>query len=236
MIDQARIDEIKELPTKEAKSALVEYAQEFGIKLNKTKTVQNMIQDLETGLNELAQEPMPEQEGLSTSDILKATAELDGLVADKEVDQELLDQVQSLSNGTDLNELPSGVYVVETPNTEFKEVQEVKPEVTQPVIEHIEVVQEVLPDEPIKPVEVETQVLPKGFNPSFALIGSTPGYYTLAWWLWDWIETTPDWKNKIHECQHTRDHNILYSLVYYIQKNKSVQVRETRNSKYFTLT
>lgn len=78
--------------------------------------------------------------------------------------------------------------------------------------------------------------LPEDFIPSFSLIGSNPSYYTLPWWLHEWILHNENWKSNIASFPHKQEINTLYGLLYYIQKNGSVTIRETRNSKYFTLT
>lgn len=78
-------------------------------------------------------------------------------------------------------------------------------------------------------------VLPENFTPIFQLMGKAPGYYTLPWWIYEWITKTEDWKSNIDKA-HAFAQSTLYSLVYYIERDGSVEIRETRNSKFVTLT
>ena len=93
------------------------------------------------------------------------------------------------------------------------------------------------PDVDDKPIlsNEKKSVLPENFTPIFQLMGRAPGYYTLPWWIYQWIVENEDWKSNIDKA-HAFAQSTLYSLVYYIERDGSVEVRETRNSKFVTLT
>lgn len=90
-------------------------------------------------------------------------------------------------------------------------------------------------DDKPAPTDKKKSILPENFTPIFQLMGRAPGYYTLPWWIYQWITETEDWKSNIDKA-HAFAQSTLYSLVYYIERDGSVEVRETRNSKFVTLT
>jgi len=81
----------------------------------------------------------------------------------------------------------------------------------------------------------ETIELPKNFSPNMQLLGKNPGYITLPWWIYQWIKDNPDWKSRPTSFEHPSAHQTLFSLIYYIKRNGSVMIRETRNSSFVTL-
>ena len=89
-------------------------------------------------------------------------------------------------------------------------------------------------DKVVKTAEEFT--LPDNFSPTLHLIGRNPGYATLPWWIYQWILETPDWKSRPLSFEHPSAHQTLLSLIYYIKRDGSVQVRETRNSSFATLS
>lgn len=209
--DKDYVEELKTLETKEAKYALAEYAEEFGIKLRKNKSFDNMVQDLKEALETLAAEPMPEEnEGLSIAEIIDQEGQ--------RIDQEP-------------QESPQEAVVEEAKET---------------IVEQEKIVQTVKESAPAleKPSEVEsTSVpattlekieLPKDFSPSVVLIGPTPGHANIPYWVHDFIVQNEDWKSKIDQA-NPRDHAILKSLLYYINRSGSVQIRESRNSRFYVL-
>ena len=80
--------------------------------------------------------------------------------------------------------------------------------------------------------------LPEHFNPTIILMGaggSRKGFCTLPWWIFDWINQNPDWKLNPDSCPHYSARDTLRSLIYYIQRDGDVTVRETRNSGFHVL-
>lgn len=250
MLDKDYIAEISVLEKKEAKEKLAEYAETFGIKLKKTKAFDNMVADLEVELAKLANEPMPEQnDGLSIYDLIQADDEAKGTAIFKDEAKEearlLIDSVSADApqvTVTDIDphfgkpmdpvkgvilEAPIGDSVVAV--TDDGKIHEI------PVTG---LTQDSFNEAMDKIVKIETDEyeLPADFSPTLHLIGRNPGYATLPWWIYQWILETPDWKSRPLSFEHPSAHQTLLSLIYYIKRDGYVQVRETRNSSFATLS
>lgn len=249
MLDKDYIAEIGALEKKEAKEKLAEYAETFGIKLKKTKAFDNMVADLEVELAKLANEPMPEQnDGLSIYDLIQADDEAKGTAIFKDEAKEearlLIDSVSDAPQVTvtDIDphfgkpmdpvkgvilEAPIGDSIIAV--TDDGKIHEI------PVAG---LTQDSFNEAMDKIVKIETDEyeLPADFSPTLHLIGRNPGYATLPWWIYQWILETPDWKSRPLSFEHPSAHQTLLSLIYYIKRDGSVQVRETRNSSFATLS
>ena len=220
MIDKNYIEEIRVLEKKEAKEKLAEYAASLGVDVKKTKTFDNMLADLEAGLKAFADMPMPDDnEGLSITDLIDADDELSG--AKFEGDESAKEEAKLLFDA------PAEAKV------EVVEIE--KPVVV--VEEAVPFVEEKFEAAIAKVIESEKPVftLPKNFSPNLMLIGKNPGFCTVPWWIYQWIAETPDWKERPTAFPHPTAHQTLFSLIYYINRNGSVLVRETRNSSFVTL-
>ncbi|AWD92019.1 minor head protein inhibitor of protease [Enterobacteria phage vB_EcoM_IME341] len=222
-MDHQYIEELRALEDKkEAKAKLIEYGEQFGLKLKKTRSFDNLIIDITEGLKALADEPLPETEGLSISDLIDAADELTG-------SNEFIDGAEpAKEEATLLFDAPEAVVevveVVELPKVEVIE-------------EDVPFDEEKFKEAVDKVVELEKPVfsLPENFSPNLLLIGKNPGYCTVPWWIYQWISETPDWKERPTAFQHPTAHQTLFSLIYYINRNGSVLIRETRNSSFVTL-
>ncbi|UGL60035.1 minor head protein inhibitor of protease [Escherichia phage vB_EcoM_RZ] len=220
MIDKNYIEEIRVLEKKEAKEKLAEYAASLGVDVKKTKTFDNMLADLEAGLKAFADMPMPDDnEGLSITDLIDADDELSGAKFDG--DESAKEEAKLL---------------FDAPTEAKVEVVEIE----EPVVvveEDIPFVEERFEAAVAKVIESEKPVfaLPKNFSPNLMLIGKNPGFCTVPWWIYQWIAETPDWKERPTAFPHPTAHQTLFSLIYYINRNGSVLVRETRNSSFVTL-
>lgn len=220
MIDKNYIEEIRVLEKKEAKEKLAEYAASLGVDVKKTKTFDNMLADLEAGLKAFADMPMPDDnEGLSITDLIDADDELSGAKFDG--DESAKEEAKLL---------------FDTPTEAKVEVVEIE-EAVVVVEEDVPFVEEKFEAAVAKVVESEKPVfaLPKNFSPNLMLIGKNPGFCTVPWWIYQWIAETPDWKERPTAFPHPTAHQTLFSLIYYINRNGSVLVRETRNSSFVTL-
>lgn len=220
MIDKNYIEEIRVLEKKEAKEKLAEYAASLGVDVKKTKTFDNMLADLEAGLKAFADMPMPDDnEGLSITDLIDADDELSGAKFDG--DESAKEEAKLL---------------FDTPTEAKVEVVEIE-EAVVVVEEDVPFVEEKFEAAVAKVIESEKPVfaLPKNFSPNLMLIGKNPGFCTVPWWIYQWIAETPDWKERPTAFPHPTAHQTLFSLIYYINRNGSVLVRETRNSSFVTL-
>lgn len=264
MLDTDYIKEIQALDKKEAKEKLDEYAQQFNIKLKKTKSFENMLADLESELTKLANEPLPEDNtGLSISDMIQADDELNGKAvftgeAPEAALQLLIDEpsnakltvkdvgfevhtpsikdegfavpTSAISDKGFSLEAPIGdSLIIISDNGEVKKIknEELNQESFNEAMDKlVKIVQE----------SEKEFVLPDGFSPNVNLLGKNPGYVTLPWWIYQWIEATPDWKSKPTSFTHPSAHQTLFSLLYYIKRDGFVRIRETRNSRFYTLS
>lgn len=261
MIDVARVAEIRSLPTKEAKEGLIEYAKEFGINL-KSRPYDKMVEDLKSQLEARANEPMPEnQEGLTMAELIAADDAAQGKVVHDEVNeaatQLLIDSVElpELKVSDIKEEIPAEVIITPKPVVETIQLSD---EAIEQLKASTEEYKDLVPFEPkpgflthekLKEIFDETKdeyeakranfdayAFPKNYSPSLNLIGNNPGYISLQWWVFDFIQSNPNWKSEIELFTHESGKKDLYSLLYYIQRNGSVRIRETKNSRFHDLT
>ena len=213
MIDKDYIAELKALDdNKEAKAKLAEYAEQFGIKVKKNKSFDNIVNDIEEALQKLASEPMPETDGLSIKDLIDAADAAEGLKYD---DEEVNPEAALLIDSPVKSDIKIEVVEEDTPFVEEKFEQAVA--------------------EIIESEKPSVFTLPENFSPNLQLIGKNPGFCTVPWWIYQWIAETPDWKSHPTSFEHASAHQTLFSLIYYINRDGSVLIRETRNSSFVTL-
>lgn len=221
MIDKDYIEELRALSDKkEAKAKLFEYAEQFGISVKKTKSFDNIVIDIEEALNALADEPLPETDGLSITDLITAADDVDGVnFTNEEVKEEAILLFDSPTEQVEVLEVVE--QEKEFDHDKFKEA------ITQ-VVESEK--------EPEAEVNKEVKfVLPENFSPTLIKLGKSPGYVTVPWWIYQWIAETPDWKSRPTSFVHASAHQTLFSLIYYINRDGSVLIRESRNSSFVTL-
>lgn len=213
---------------KTAKTELADYAKQFDIKVKKTLSLENMIEFVETELTKLASEMEEETpaEGTSINDLILAADTADDKVVFDEVDPSLVD---AMKEPEPVEETPVVEPVIEEVQPVVEEVPEVN--VESPVAN-------IFSDEAEhrSPVhDTETFCDLTGFRPTICLIGGGRGYYSCPWWIFDWIVNTPDWKKYPERFPHSYVHDTLKSLIYYIKRDGSVKVRETKHSQFHTL-
>lgn len=221
MIDKDYIEELRALSDKkEAKAKLFEYAEQFGISVKKSKSFDNIVIDIEEALNALADEPLPETDGLSITDLITAADDVDGVnFTNEEVKEEAILLFDS-----------------PTEQVEVLEVDEQEKEFDHDKFE--EAITQVIESEKEPEAEVNKEVkfvLPENFSPTLIKLGKSPGYVTVPWWIYQWIAETPDWKSRPTSFVHASAHQTLFSLIYYINRDGSVLIRESRNSSFVTL-
>lgn len=225
MIDKDYIEELRALSDKkEAKAKLVEYAEQFGISVKKTKSFDNIVVDIEEALKVLADEPLPETDGLSITDLITAADDVDGVnFTHEEVKEE-------------------AALLFDSPTEQVEVVEVVEQEIEFDHDKFEEAIAQVVESEkePVEQITIEPEVkgfkLPENFSPTLVKLGKGNGYVTLPWWIYQWITETPDWKENPGSFPHYYGLPTIYSLIYYIQRDGSVRIRETRNSLFKTLT
>lgn len=218
---------------KTAKTELADYAKQFDIKVKKTLSLENMIEFVETELTKLASEMEEETpaEGTSINDLILAADTADDKVVFDEVDPSLVEAMKEpeIVIEETKEESPAVEPVVEEVKSDVEEAPEVK--VESPVAN-------ILSDEaehrsPAHDTDSFCDLT--GFRPTICLIGGGRGYYSCPWWIFDWIVNTPDWKKYPERFPHAYVHDTLKSLIYYIKRDGSVKVRETKHSQFHTL-
>lgn len=218
---------------KTAKTELADYAKQFDIKVKKTLSLENMIEFVETELTKLASEMEEETpvEGTSINDLILAADTAEDKVVFDEADPSLVEVMKE----PEPEEQPTVIEIAEEVKQEPEQV-EIKVEVPEVNVESP--VANIFSDEAEhrSPVhDTETFCDLTGFRPTICLIGGGRGYYSCPWWIFDWIVNTPDWKKYPERFPHSYVHDTLKSLIYYIKRDGSVKVRETKHSQFHTL-
>lgn len=224
MLDQFYIDELKSIENeKEAKAKLYDYAKTLNIRVYKKDTLDEMIEMFNKKVSDLKNEPLPDQpeNGLTISDLIQADDELNGSI--------VLDEPEAKPEAIAALKGEAPIEIVIKPESDIRHI-DMKIEIEKPV-EEIETVE--------KHVEIKQTSnlyeLPKNFSPTITLMGKNPGYCTLPWWIYEWILENPEWKSNPDKCHHYHAIETLKSLIYYIKRDGSVQIRETRNSTFVIL-
>ncbi|BAQ22849.1 minor head protein inhibitor of protease [Edwardsiella phage PEi20] len=248
-MDYQYIEDLRALEDKkEAKDKLVAYAEQFGIKVKKTRSFENLVLDIEAGLKELASEPLPEDnEGLSISDLIDADDELEGkkefIINDDEgAKEEAKLLFDSPTERPEVLEIKVPEVELRTPFIPSAPIGDVTITVTSEgeVIEKpVEPINEEHLNQAIQTIieseKAELYELPANYSPSLTKIGPGQGYCTLPWWIYEWITKNPDWKSKPKSFPHHYGLDTVLSLIYYIKREGSVRIRETRNSSFVIL-
>lgn len=236
MFDKEYFDELRLIAAsddkeaqKTAKTELADYAKQFDIKVKKTLTLENMIEVVQGELSKMESDmknDSAQAEGLTPMDLILAADVADDKVIDPAASESLVETLRA----------------IEEPIVD-EVVEEVKPE---PVPTEVVVVPEVK-ESPVAEIfaeeaehraqpDTETMADIGDFRPTIVLIGRDGrGYYNLPYWQWDWIQKNPDWKSRPDSFPHHYGIDTLKSLIYYIKRDGSVKIRETRNSQFHTL-
>ena len=179
----------------------------------------NIIEKIRARVDEYSKTDDSGDSGFSSSDISLAMNIKSGAISLEEPNEKALELISGMDINKHIPEVDEPLELISEP---------ILTPTNTPVVEVVKVEQK----------EVVNVVKEKEFEPSFVLMGSSlsnAGYYTLAWWIYDWITKTPDWKTNIDKYPNSNEHDILNTLIYYINKNGSVDVRETRNSQFFNI-
>lgn len=234
-MDKQYIEELRALEDKkEAKAKLIEYAESFNIKVKKSKGFDSLVLEIEEAFKVLAAEPVDETEGLSIGDLIDAADEAEGKFVQNDVKEE----------AALLFDAPTEQPTIIEVQVQIPEIELRKPEVRveAPIGEVVEpqpvLSENTLEEAVVKIIESEKPVfeLPKNFSPHLILMGKNPGYVTVPWWIYQWISETPNWKENPTGLPIASGHQTVLSLLYYIQRNGSILIRETRNSSFITLS
>ena len=235
---------------KAAKDELVKHAAQFEVKLKKTMTLENMIEDFKEKYAKLLADDAALDEaaegGLSVNDLINAADEAEGKIVFEDTDPELVktftEAVKGIDEANARHEAEvAAEAVVEAPVVVAEEVKkpEVKVEAPKGVGKFFAAgdnrAEEIKAERAPKVFDTESICDLTGFRPTIMLIGGGRGYYTCPWWIFQWIQDNPDWKLNPHHCPHRSALDTLKSLAWFIRKDGSVKVRESRNSQFHIL-
>lgn len=237
-MDKQYIEDLRSLEDKkEAKAKLIEYAEQNGIKVKKSKGFDSLVLEIEEAFKEFADIPMPENnEGLSISDLIAADDELEGKNDFVINDVEAKTEAKLLF---DSPEVPVSIQEIKETVQEHKDIEELPIHIEAPIGvygEQMKLSENTIEKAVASIIESESFKLPENFSPNMILMGKNPGYVTLPWWIYQWIKDTPDWKSRPKDFEHPSAHQTLFSLIYFINRNGSILIRETKNSSFVTLT
>lgn len=248
-LDLDKIDSFREMDQKDSKAALATYAATFGVKLNKQKSFDNMLLDLV----EEVPAPKPEKPDVDLDTPvfvdpnrnLEEEDEVSLMVApvvpveEQKSIGELFNEFEMVSERT-----PEQIRELNTPKVKLNGEWTV--EIDQSGFDD-DGVTTVLhgeeADEELRKIIAAQQPageyqLPEHFSPTIILMGaggSRKGFCTLPYWIFDWINQNPNWKDDPDACLHFSARDTLRSLIYFIRRDGDVTIRETRNSSYHTL-
>lgn len=213
MLDYAKIDVFSKLPKAEAKEALLEYLNEFGVTAPKNYSFEKMVKTAETRIQEKkeeeeARELMNSESFVRTNvtphDLLKNPDKF-GIKAPKADDLGLVHPFELQKQAPLVPPRLIEAQIGQTPSKEF-----------------------IVPGADI--------ILPETFRPNFTLSMRTPDgreCTTIGYWVIDEIMKLGSmWKLGAITSKFSVD---LMSLIYYIQKHGYVIVRESRHSHYIIL-
>ncbi|AFL47746.1 minor head protein inhibitor of protease [Acinetobacter phage ZZ1] len=237
MIDVNYINELREIEDlKASKVALVEYAKTFNITVKKNQSFDKMVADIEAQLEELANEPMPEDnEGISIADMIQASVDgtLQGEFKEEPellVDSPIVEDIKVIENQSEIK--PDKGLTHEDLAEAFNQPQmtsldqsSLPEDFTEKLTDALEERKSVLDS------------LPKNFSPTLLMLGhGQHSYVTLPFWIYDWIVQNPNWMSNPTSFPHAYGYDTIYSLIYYIKRDGYVRIRETRNSSFVVLS
>lgn len=231
------IDILNELKSKKDKDGLQKYAAEFGIKVKKQFSPERMVELILEQADAIANN---DAKSIPTSDHPGFD---DSLGVAIEVPQERTQEASGPS--VDLISEFNQTFGEPVPIKDLPKVQEA---LTNEIVNgtlHIgdtavqmgltgELNAKVYVSPNMEVVMTGEYVIPEDFAP-LALIGRNPGFINIPYWAFDHIQNNiKTWKltSKFNEFEPKRDLVYLQSVLYYIKKNGSVCVRESRNSSY----
>ena len=222
-IDFDKVYELRDsLPAAEAKVAIQAYAKEIGIKIPKAgMSVKGMIEKL----------------------IDRADASANSVVVPAQ-----MDLPSSNPDVVDLIETPETPEVVEIPETPTLDLTNAVIGEDLPVGHYSAGIAEnfptALPDamngtlrssiieDDMKELVADIKSRP-GYVPRNDLVGRSPAYFNIPYWILDWIETQgASWKSEVYNYPDEGDRTYLLDMLYYIDLDGTVVVRESRNSHF----
>ena len=227
------------LPTTDGKKKLADYAQKnYGVKLARNKSFENMMNDLEEAVNatfESARQAVgdaKEEIDLDERVDLSEGIELDPDLMDEDEDEE----VKSLA--------PIAIEEIQSDPIPIADLEpEVKAEIVEAIKTGKAVIEaplvpvatvESIKDADVKQTDSVTLSFPSEYTPKYKLVGPEGrSFINIPYWIHDWMQGRP-WKSEISECPY--DKELLKSLAFYIERDGSVAIRESRNSKFIVIS
>lgn len=234
------------LPTAEGKKKLADYAMKHhGVKLARNKSFENMMNDLEEAVNATFEEARAEAGDAKEQIDMEERVDLSDAV---EIDPDLMDKDES-ENEFDVDEADETIAPEVTEPTEkaeeptplaapgeIRSIKDIPVEDQEKIRRGLETGEIVVgaPVTPVTPVEAHSITFPEGYQPKYRLVGPEGrAFINIPYWVYDWMQGRP-WRSEISECPY--DKELLKSLAFYIERDGSVAIRESRNSKFIVIS
>lgn len=227
------IDELRDIAKQNeasiAKVKIQAYCKERGFKLSKSNTsVKAMIGKVIDHLDEVAN-----GSGASYTDSIVPTS----------FDDELINSSSTVNDNTNLQSLEQTqnhqdnqeTGVLEMPINDLNDLEVVLELQQLQDIEEISVSDDILVStlSTYKPNSL-LDIIGEKYTPYQSLIGrGNDAYINVPYWVTDWIiNINGDWKYKLSDFPEKQDIKYLNDMIYYINLNGKVIVRESRNSGF----
>lgn len=216
------------LSTTEGKKKLADYAlKNYDIKLVRNKSFENMMNDFESAVNAKFEAARAEAgDAKETIDMGERVDLSKGI----ELDPDKMDIEDETPETTEQHvaaelsvEIVDQDQVEEKPAIPFSELKIEAPTATEITTQLEE-----------KPVSDFVLSFPEDYVPKYRLIGpESRAFINVPYWIHDWMQGR-NWKIEIAECPY--DKELLKSLAFYIERDGSVAIRESRNSKFIVIS
>lgn len=223
------------LSASESKKKLADYAlKHYDVKLSRQKSFTNMMNDLEEELSSRFEEARAEVgDAKEQIDLLERVDLTDAV----EIDPDKMDLDEDL-------ELPEP-EIVQSQMAKVVSINDIPKEDKERIVEIIksgaitieapfEPIPAKVPEEIVEKHPEITITFPSNYQPKYKLVGPEGrAFINVPYWIYDWMQGR-QWRLEISYCPY--DKELLKSLAYYIERDGSVAIRESRNSKFIVIS
>lgn len=216
------------LSAAEGKKKLADYAlKNYDIKLARNKSFENMMNDFESEVNAKFEAARAEAgDAKETIDMGERVDLSKGIELDPDkmdIDDETPETTEQPVVAEPSVEIVDQDQVEEKPAIPFSELKIEAPTATEITTQVEE-----------KPVSDFVLSFPEDYAPKYRLVGPEGrAFINVPYWIHDWMQGR-NWKIEIAECPY--DKELLKSLAFYIERDGSVAIRESRNSKFIVIS
>lgn len=239
------------LSTAEGKKKLADYAlKNYGVKLVRNKSFENMMNDFENAVIATtedarkqagdAKEQIDLEERVDLSNAVELDPDtMDGDDIETSVNSTLVDEIVEMSE--DSNQSEQHVPIVQDIEVkqlvepgEIRSINDIPTEDQEKIREGLETGKLAISAELVPSEKPFTLSFPEGYAPKYRLVGPEGrAFINVPYWVYDWMQGR-NWRMEIAECPY--DKELLKSLAFYIERDGSVAIRESRNSKFIVIS